>query len=416
VSNDLGKRSLELVAGAGVAALLTLAALVYVGRAVGPNEYAEFSAALAVIYIVTLAMSPLIPALSRVAAAHTANGRADRAIALRRSVLAVAWKAVILSALLGAIIVAPLARWLRFRSPTPLAIAIVTSLVFVLLAIDRGFLQGLFRFRPYNLNVVAESAIRAAAVVLLLQTTRAAGPAMLAWASGTIAAYAMIVFAFRGDAATSEATSWSEVIALLRPMLLLMVALAAFQNTDVLAVKRWLPAEVAGAYGAAGVVARGFGALFVPLYALAGPLLTEAREKGRSVFAETLRLTAIYVGLAIVPLAIVALWPDLILSRLYGPQYAVVAPIFAPLCGVTVASYIGVMLSQGLLTIGRYRFVLIYAVCAAAQLAGLGLYHATVTDVLRVLWVCQGAAFVLVTIVFLNSQKTSRDGSNSSSA
>ena len=51
------RRTIELIAAAGTAALLTIAYLVYVARNIGPVEYADFSAALSVIYFFGVALS-----------------------------------------------------------------------------------------------------------------------------------------------------------------------------------------------------------------------------------------------------------------------------------------------------------------------------------------------------------------------
>lgn len=409
------RRGIELVAGAGVAAVLTIAAMIYAGRVIGPAEYADVSAGLAVIYLFTLALSPVIPTVARVVAGYATNEKLDAVITLRRAVLRIAASSVAIAALVAAIVILPASHWLRLRSWTTLAWAVIATLAFLLVSIDRGFLQGLFRFRAYNFNTVLESAIRAALVFMFVRILPAANFAMAAWAAGTVVAAVVLATVLGreyggGDGAHAD---WREFLALLRPMFVLMLSLAIFQNTDVIAVKRFFTPQAAGAYGAASALARGFGVLFVPLYALAGPMLTEARERKRDVFGATLRLSAGYVALVVMPLIVIAIWRGTIITLLYGSAYASASAVLLPLCGVSVLTYVALMLSQGLVTVGDYRFTWIDLGGAAAQMVGLAFAHHSYRQVLTVLYVCQGVTLLLVTIVFLKSQKMMREGSSS---
>lgn len=410
------RRGLELVIGAGIASLLTIAAIIDAGRVLGPAEYADFSAGLAIIYLVTLALSPLIPTVARVVAKDATSDRHDAIRALRSGLRRFAGLGALIALVIGAVCLFPLASWLRLRSPVTLLWALLTTITYVIVNIDRGFLQGLFRFRAYNINNILESAVRALLVFGFIRMVPTAWFAMVSWAAGILVALIAILIALRAESGGPAKPEWSELLDLLRPMTILMLSLAVFQNTDVIAVKRFLTAEQAGAYGAASALTRGFGVLFVPLYAMAGPVMTEARERGRSVFRATLRFSGAYLGLVALPLIVVAVWRSRIVTLLYGNAYAIAGDVLLPLCGVAILTYVALMLAQGLVTVRDDRFTWIYLAGAIAQIAGLAIAHDTYRQVLTVLYVCQGATLLLVTIVFLNSQKMTRDGSSSRSA
>ncbi len=405
------RHAVELLIGASVSAVLTIAAMIYAGRVMGPAQYADFSAALAVIYLATLALSPVLPSVARVAARYATNDRIAAVVTLRRSVMRIALIAVVIATTAAAIVVRPAAQWLRLASWTTLAWAVLAAIVYVLLSIDRGFLQGLFRFREYNMNTLIESVVRAGLIFALARIIPTASFAMMAWAAGTLIAQAMVSVSLARVIAqhAPELPEWNDLLGLLRPMVGLMIALAIFQNTDVIAVKRFMTAQEAGGYGAASALSRGFGVLFVPLYAMAGPMLTEAREKKRDVFAATLKLTFAYLGLVTVPLLIVTGFGPRLMTSLYGGGYAIAGGIIAPLSVVTVITYVALMLSQALLTIDDHRFVWMYIACAIAQVAGLAVAHESYRHILTVLYVCQGATLLFVTITFLHCRKRTRE-------
>lgn len=376
-------RTIELVLAAGVAALLTIVYLVLVGRTLGPAEYADFSAALSVIYFFAVALSPVGPTLARIVAKRVARGEEADVASLRGAIMrrlligSVAAAAVLMLA-------APLvARWLRFRSSAPVVAAFGCALLFALLSADRGVLQGLMRFRSYNVSVVLEAVIRAAGAVIVLHIfEQSAATALVSYAAAMVLAEVIIAMSWRSS--SRMRVDWAEIRQLTGPMFLLMIAAAAFQNVDMLAVKRWFPAEAAGRYGAAVAVARSLAVLFVPLYVLVGPLLTTARERGEPIVRPAVRLALMYVGLSLPALAVLFVWPEQIIRLLFGAEFAGLSSAVVLLAAVTVLLHTSLLLTQVMITVEDFRFLWIYAAVAAAEAIGLMLFHDAITQVLTV--------------------------------
>jgi O-antigen/teichoic acid export membrane protein len=388
---------------------MTIAYIVYVGRIVGAAEYSDFSAALSTIYFVGMTLTPLTPTIARLTARYRARGMdgavvALRSLALRRVTL---WAGAV--TLAGTAASVFLARMLQFRSALPLVIAFAAVLLFAIVSVDRGVLQGLFLFRHYNANIAIEAAVRLFVAVALLLLTRTASAAMLAYAMAFVVAELGIVFRLRREWRNREreTVDWSEVQRLAVPIMILMFALAAFQNTDMLAVKRWFSPRDAGAWGAAAAIARGIGVIFVPFYVMAGPLLTSLHEAGKAIFASTIRLTLMFVAALIVPLVIIAIMPRFLLSVLYGADFVRGATVIAPLAGVAVITYTGLMLAQALVTLHDFRFLIGYVFFAIMQIAGLALFHASYVDILRVMYTTQIAALLSVSLFFVRAWRRS---------
>ncbi len=388
---------MELVAGSGVTAAMTIAYIVYVGRVVGPAEYSDFSAALSVIYFVGLTLSPLTPTIARLTASYRARGAAESIAALRRAALrrvaAIAGGVTVI----GIAVSIGIAEALRFRTATPLAAAFLAVLLYALVSVDRGVAQGLLLFRFYNANVIVEAAVR---LLLALIVAKTASSALFPYVAGLLIAELVLATRLRQRVVPSQ-VDWSEVRKLAVPIMIVMFSLAVFQNADMLAVKRWFSPSDAGAYGAATAIARAFGVIFVPFYVIAGPLLTSLQEAGKPIGGATIRLTAWFSLSAIAALLVIAVAPRGLLSLLYGAGFIHGASVIVPLGGVAIISYAGLMLAQALLTLHDFRFVGGYVVCAVLQCAGLVLYHASYVDVLRVLYVAQIAGFLSVLFFFL---------------
>ena len=187
------RRTFELVAAAGIAALLTIGYLVYAGRILGPAEYADFSAALSVIYFFAAALSPIAPTLARIAARRAARGEEATIASLRRAVVGRLILGCGVIVLIASAAAPALARWLNFRTAAPLIAAFVAGLLFAILSAERGVLQGLMLFRSYNANVILEALIRAAGAVFVLRAASpSAAAALISYVAGLAIAEVVI--------------------------------------------------------------------------------------------------------------------------------------------------------------------------------------------------------------------------------
>lgn len=391
-----------LFGAAGVSAVLTIAYVIYVGRTVGPEEYADFAAALSVIYFVGVALSPLTPTIGRLTALYSGRGDDGAVSSLRWQInRRVAVGGVVV--LFAGIIAAPrLASLLQFRTALSLVLALAAVLVYALLSVDRAVAQGVMRFGLYNGNTLFESIVRAAIAVVLLHFRATAAAALAAYVIALAAAELAMIAGLRSDAASASPApvDWTEVRRLTAPITLLMLAIACFQNADMLVVKHFFDASSAGTYGAATALARVAGVIFVPLYVLVGPVLTRMHEAREPIFRATVNLGALYVALVVGPLIVFAIWPRAVVTLLYGARYAAAGALLAPLAGVAAVTYCGLMLAQALLTIRHSRFLAVYGIAAVVQVAALLCFHDTLREVLAALWSVQAAVAVVITLSF----------------
>jgi O-antigen/teichoic acid export membrane protein len=407
------RQTVELVAGSGITALLTIIYVIYVGRVIGPSEYSDFAAALSVIYFVGLAVSPLTPTIARLTARFEARG--DRAAVSRLRTAAqrrIALLGVVFTAF-GAGLAPYIAGALRFRSSLPLILAFVVVLVYSIVNIDRGVAHGLYRFRLYNVSTVIEAVARLAAVLLVFAVAPSAWTAMASYAFAlVVAAVALAVPLGRTlPHADDTVVDWKEVRRLTVPMVVLMFSLAVFQNADMMAVKRWFDSSPAGLYGAASALARGMAVVVVPFYVIAGPVLTGLHEARRPVFRTTIDLTAACIAVAIIPFVVVLIWSERVVRLLYGADFVAAAPLVAPLCGLAMITYAGLMLSQALVTVHDFRFLTGYVSVAVIEVVALIAFHGHYGQVLTVLYICQSAAVIVVALFFVDAWRKWRPAS-----
>jgi O-antigen/teichoic acid export membrane protein len=407
------RRVSELVVAAGITAILTIGYIIYTGRILGPAEYANFSAGLSVIYLFSVALSPVTPTIARLVTRSAVRCDVGAVAALRRAVVRRLTIAIVVLAVVFLAFATPLARALHFRATSTLLISFAAALLFALLSVDRGVIHGLMRFRAHNMNTVLEAVIRAGGAFLLLQISRTSTAALISYAIALLVAEGVIaaMFAREWRSVAPALVDWTEVTRLTLPMIVLMLAIAIFQNADVLAVKRWFAPNEAGVYGAASAIARAFGVIFVPLYVLAGPLLTGAHDSGRPIRGLTLQLTGVFLALSTIPLLLFVIWPERIMTLLYGPAYAAAGPLVARLGGVAIITFTALMLAQALISVADFRFLAVYGLGAAGQVIALAVRHATYNEVIFALYVPQTIVLFIVAILFATCSRLSSQAS-----
>ncbi len=392
-------QTIELAIGGGVTAVLTLAYMLGAGRILGPAYYADFSAAMSVFYFVAVALSPLAPTTARLVALYAARGELDRIAelqsTLRKRILH--WSA--LAAIPALIALVPLARAFHFASATTLAVAFTSTVAFTVVSIRRGVLQGLERFREHNVNIVIEAALRLGGAMLILMFVKTPTAALISYLAALITAD--LLLSHRVQHAKKEHSDWSEIKTLATPMFISMLGVAVFQSADVLAVKRWFTAIDAANYAAASSLARAISVFFVPVYTLAGPRLTGLYERGESLIPTALRLCAYFLGLAAIPVVVLALASDTVVTLLYGKAFREAGAILWRLSALPLLTYLGLLIGQALITTRDRRFTPVYMGFAIAQVIALMLARTSIDAIIVSQYVVQGIMLVVMLIVMM---------------
>ena len=403
-------RTIEAIFAAGTAAALTLGYIVFVGRTIGPVQNADFSASLSLIYLFAIALTPITPALARIVSALGARGDHAAIHGVRRDVMrrAILWLGGL--AVLGLALSPWIARALRFPSGLTFSLALSTAVLFALLGIDRGVVQGLMRFRAYNANVLIESTVRClGAVALFALLPKTADTALASYLVAVVVAEAALAVLLRKEWKTDEVVpaDWDAIKRLALPMFALMICVAVFQNADMLAVKRWLSAVETGLYGAATALAKGFGVMFVPLYVISGPTLVALHDSKKPLLGTVLRFEAWFLLACLIPLGLYWFFPEQILRLLYGQAFEGAARFLVPLGGLSILTHSSLMLVQLLITVHDFRFLRVYAGVVVVQIVALMMFHRTAAQILAVLYVGQSAVLLAVLLlVALHHTKT----------
>jgi len=349
-----------LVATTGVNGLNFLFHLL-ISRLLGPSHYGALGAVLNLISVLAVPLGAVQLAVTQAVVPRAGKG----SMSLRRLIVKALLCATYAMALIWGL--SPLIDgFLNLTSP----IANLTIGLWVPVAVVGAVLQGALlaemRFVPVAVTTfVGGGALRLAAGALLVSAGFGLDGAVAATVIGQAFSTAALLLVARREVL---ATGADQIRISLRDAVLSIAALSGYTmltGIDVFLARHYLPSVAAGRYAAAAIA--GHIAMFLPgaLVTVAFPRLISASRMGRSVgktLTETLGLvTAVGLG----AFAVLAGMPGLVVSVLFGAQYAGAASI------VGIIALLSVFF--GIISVLTYFHVARRSVAALYSWAGVAL-------------------------------------------
>jgi O-antigen/teichoic acid export membrane protein len=365
-------------AGLAFAALAANAVAVVVTvvftRLLGDADYGALAALMSTFTILAVAGSSLQVAVARDTALGRLGGAASAAQALRgwtRSLLV----ALVAVALASALLRDTIASLVGVQEePWAAACVAPTGVLWLLLSLQRGVLQGIGAYAPVGISVVVEAVGRlVAGCALVLLGLGVAGAylgtplAMAATALGLARVVTARAAADTGPVVRARAhelralvvAGWAPIVGLL--------LLAALQNVDVIMAKREMSASDAGAYAAAVVAAKlvVWVAIGIGLHLL--PEATRRAAAGQDPRGVLVRALGLLALVAVPSLAIFTIAPATLLRVAFGEEFVVAADAL-PILGLAMTLLaVSTLAVQYMLALHRTAFLWALAVAAVAE-------------------------------------------------
>jgi glycosyltransferase involved in cell wall biosynthesis/O-antigen/teichoic acid export membrane protein len=382
--------------------VIALAFTIVFARLLGASDYGSLAALLSAFIILMVPGSALQIAVAREVSTAVAAGDARAGAGVRKwlghlliATAVVALAAVPLRPVLAAILNVD-QEWAAAAVP-------VTAMLWMVVSVQRGALQGLQRYKVVAWSIVGEAGARLAFAVLLvgigLDVTGAFLGSVLSLAAiGALLAGRLFPLVPHGEGTRLRdllAGAWAPVIGLM--------LLFALQEVHVIVVKHEADGDAAGSYAVAAVAAK---AIIWVAIGLGMYLLPEAArrvrggEDGRPILLRTLAL----IGAVAVPMVLVyAVAAKPLLGAVFGDdltQASGALPWLGLAMALLACAYLAV---QYLLAIGRIAFIGVLAPAAAAEVLLLIAVGANLTQIALVLF---GLQLVCATVMLGLSLRT----------
>jgi O-antigen/teichoic acid export membrane protein len=340
-------------------------------RLLGATDYGTLAALVSAFLILMVAGQSMQMAAAREAAldrlGHPELLRATLRAWTRRlliALVAVAAAAVLLREQLAALIGVNDVPWAAALIPP-------TGVLWMLLSLQRGALQGLRVYHPIGVSIVAEAVGRLIFGLAFVGLGLGVTGALL----GTPVAFAFIVLWLERELHRRVALEVvHESLRTLRSLIgdgwvpiLGLFLLASLQNVDVIMAKHRLDGDAAGSYAAAAVAAKAvvWVAIGVGLHLL--PEATRRAAAGLDPRPVLLRALAI-LGLVAAPaLLVFAIAPELLLRLAFGPDLTQAADALLLLGAAMTLLAVAYLTVQYMVALHETRFLWVLGVVAVAE-------------------------------------------------
>ena len=249
-----------------------------------------------------------------------------------------------LGGVVALLVAIPAGRAMRFESGASMIVAYAVAVGLIVLSIARSASRGAQQFGRYGIGLVTEGILRLSAGALFLAVWPHPAAALAAYVVAHVSIFFWTMRDVRMLSPRVVPVRTAEVTQILGATTALVVAMAVFQNIDILLVRRFFSFGDAGVYAAAASFARWMSMLALPFEALLLPQLTYLSERGHSAVFAAARIGTGFSALATVPLVLFAAVPQLIVTLLYGAAYREAAPLLFVL-GLAVFAQYGCYLS-----------------------------------------------------------------------
>jgi O-antigen/teichoic acid export membrane protein len=247
-----------------------------------------------------------------------------------------------------------------------------TGVLWTLVSLQRGALQGMRAYRPVGVSIVAEAAGRLACGLLLVGVGLDVTGALL----GTPMAFALVALWLEREL-HRQLGPVDEPAHPLRTLRSLvgdgwvpiagLFLLASLQNIDVIVAKHQLADDAAGSYAAAAVAAKAvvWVAIGIGLHLL--PEATRRAAAGRDPRPVLLRALAILALVATPALLIFAVAPELLLRLAFGPKLTQASGALLLLGAAMTLLAVAYLTVQYMVALGETRFLWVLGVIAIAE-------------------------------------------------
>ena len=354
---------------------LALVFTVLFARLLGAEDYGSLAALVSTFVILMVPGSAVQVAVAReVALGRLGSGpqlAATLAIWRRRLLLtgaAVTAAAVLLREPIADLISVP-EQWAAAATAT-------TAVLWLLLSVERGALQGIHAYKPVAWSIVLESFGRlvfgAALLAIGMGVTGAFLGTPLSLLANALGLWWIGRQRFGRPGVGASARRLWDLVGGAWTAVLALFLVAVLQNVDVIMVKRQIGGEAAGAYAAASVAAKAvvWVAIGIGLHLL--PEATRAARHGENARPFLARALLVVAVIALPMLLVYAIAPETVLRLAFGEDTVIAADALFVLGLAMTLLAVCYLAVQYLLAVGRLGFLPALAVAAGAEIVLLG--------------------------------------------
>ncbi len=373
------------------------------GRWLGPAMFADLSLIVTLLLVITFITVPLQMTTARYAAIYTADGDSVALAGVLKWAERVGFGFGLLLVTVFAIGAAFWQTFFNTASAIPFIVFGIALPFSLLQGVERGVLQGQTRFGVLALTYQVEMWTRFLIGIGLVLLGFSIVGAVFGISLSFVLTWLTAKLAVKGlPAGVFPDKKMQKTLSLFAlPVLVSQLGQILINNSDVLLVKRFFPAELAGQYAALALIGR---IVFFATWSVVTtmfPIVAQKHKKGEP-HTYLLWLSLGIVTSISLPVVLLTLsFPEWIVSILFGKQYLGVATLLWLYALATSLYALANVLVNYRLSLGAGKSTGFVIAAGVAQVLGIIFFHATLAQVVWVQVIVMAVLFTLLLIYYL---------------
>ncbi len=378
---------------------------IYVGK-LGPSESGLFGT---LTYLIYLLIIPLTTAIQTIITKFVSTYNVSKEHSKIKYLFLASTKKLLIAGFMFSIIFLALSKYildfLHIDSIIPLVLITIIFLLSLVLAINRGILQGLQNFKALGLNFIMEGAFKLVLGIVFIMLGFGVNGALIAIIFSYLIPWLISFISFKEIFKVSpEKFNTKDLYEYSYPVFITMFLLTAFYSIDVLLVRHFLNPIDTGYYWAASLLGKIVFFASSSIALVMFPKVNELNLKNINT-KKILRKSIGLVLLISLPITLVYyMIPGFILKLIgFYKQYSSITN-FLGLFGVIMALYSLVyVLCFYNLSLRKTSFIYLLGFFVILEIILISLYHSSIIEILNILLAL--ITFLLISIIIMTLKK-----------
>lgn len=391
---DLAKYSSIMLIATLISGICNYVYQIYMGVALGPEDYGVFGALFAIFYIISILGGTIQTSMTRFVSKLKAEDCGNIGFLLSGMTKRMFFLGV-LAFFIFVLASGHIASFLKIETKEPVIIIGATLLFSLLLPASLGALQGLQRFVQLGMNGVLNASLKLFFGVMLVTMGFGVAGALGAVVIGCF--FALIAALVPVRSLFKQKRSDFDFLGLYKytfPVMVAMFCFAVPANVDVIIVKHFFDAYDAGLYTATSVLGKII--IFLPgaISMVMFPKVSEMHTQNKGTIG-LLNRCLIYTGMLSGGVALgYFFFPSSVVKVVFGAEYIGAAHLIR-LYGVAMFFFcLTVVLMFYNLAVHSLRYVYIFAFFTFLLIGLLSLFHSSMIEMITILLVVNVALFI----------------------
>jgi O-antigen/teichoic acid export membrane protein len=388
---------------------------VIMGRLLGPSEYGVLASVLSFLFIAGAIAVTIETTSAKYASTYLAE---CNVIKIKSFFYSITKRILFFTIIIFIVILLFLNRFMTFLkidSAFPLIFLGFMIIENSLIAIGRGTIQGMKKFKSLGINLLLEAIIKLGLGVILVYFGLKASGAILGFMLATLFSYLFIFFPLGSVLKEKEIENTANRIDIKKfykdifLILISTVLISVFSYTDIILVKHFFSSYETGYYSAAAQIGRIV--LFFPgaVGLVIFPRFSEKFAKKERNQGTLIKSLAIVFIISIFFLIFYFLWPELIVRLIYGSVYLDAAGLIFKY-GIFMA-FVSLIYIQVyyFISIEKYWYLIYFFLIIIEQIILIWIFNDSMNSILLILMANSAVLFLLnILLIFINNKGLKR--------